>query len=99
LCQAKGLFGLHWKDGKRELSEDELGDLFGDELDTYLRWIKKKKGAKTERGKVRSRSSSCQTQTSACPKYYMEGKLAAGSGGGMEDGRGVSLTRFQPRLR
>uniref|UniRef100_K1PME7 Uncharacterized protein n=1 Tax=Magallana gigas TaxID=29159 RepID=K1PME7_MAGGI len=51
--QAKGLFGLYWKDGKRELSEDEVGELIGDELDTYLRWVKKKKGAKSQRGKER----------------------------------------------
>eukprot|EP00967_Tisochrysis_lutea_P107391 scaffold165593_cov36-Tisochrysis_lutea.AAC.1 len=62
--QAKGLFGLYWKDGKRELSEDEVGELIGDELDTYLRWVKKKKGAKSQRGKVRrlpGRHVACST--------------------------------------
>lgn len=58
-CQAalphEDLKGLakFWKEGKRQLSIDEISELNVDDKDTYNRWTKKKKGRKTEKDKDR----------------------------------------------
>ena len=48
----KGL-AKFWKDGKRTLNIDEIADLNADDKDTYNRWMKKKKGKKTDSQKER----------------------------------------------
>ena len=42
-----------WKDGKRTLNIDEIADLNADDKDTYNRWMKKKKGKRTDSQKER----------------------------------------------
>ena len=48
----KGL-AKFWKDGKRALNIDEIADLNADDKDTYNRWMKKKKGKRTDSQKER----------------------------------------------
>ena len=50
--EATGL-AKYWADGKRELDEDEEGELSEDDADTYKRWLKKRKGPKSDKQKER----------------------------------------------
>lgn len=47
--EAKGLRGKFWKDGKRELTEEEQAELEGEDVQVYKRWWKRKlkKGRKS----------------------------------------------------
>mmetsp|Transcript_47871 Transcript_47871/g.150397 ORF Transcript_47871/g.150397 Transcript_47871/m.150397 type:complete len:247 (+) Transcript_47871:38-778(+) len=75
--EAKGLYGIYWKDGKRELDEDEVGELLGEELDTYLRWIKRKKGKKTDRGKERDYAVRTAKKAAASKQIVAKAEEAA----------------------
>lgn len=48
----KGLAKM-WKEGKRQLTINEIADLNADDKDTYNRWQKKKKGKKSDSQKER----------------------------------------------
>ena len=43
----------YWVDGKRELEDDEASELNEDDADTYKRWLKKRKGPKSDKQKER----------------------------------------------
>jgi len=43
----------YWADGKRALNINEIADLNVDDKDTYNRWMKKKKGKKTDKDRER----------------------------------------------
>lgn len=47
--EAKGLRGKFWKDGKRELTQEEQAELEGEDVQVYKRWWKRKqkKGRKS----------------------------------------------------
>ena len=77
-----GLPGL-WVDGKRQLDDAEVGTLNEDDLDTYQRWLKKKKGPKSSKMKERDFAVKVQKKEQA-QKAMEEAALsaAAASGGG-----------------
>ena len=72
-----------WADGKRQLDEAEVGELNEDDLDTYQRWLKKKKGPKSNKMKERDFAVKVQKKEQA-QKAMEEAALstAAASGGG-----------------
>ena len=79
---ATGLAGL-WADGKRQLDEAEVGTLNEDDLDTYQRWLKKKKGPKSSKMKERDFAVKVQKKEKA-QKAMEEAALSAAvaAGGG-----------------
>ena len=79
---ADGLAGL-WADGKRQLEEAEVGTLNEDDLDTYQRWLKKKKGPKSSKMKERDFAVKVQKKEKA-QKAMEEAALSAAvaAGGG-----------------
>ena len=48
-----------WADGKRVLDDAETEELGEDDLDTYQRWLKKKKGPKSGKQKERDYGDCC----------------------------------------
>lgn len=78
--EAKGL-AKFWADGKRMLEEGEIDELNEDDADTYQRWVKKKKGPKSE--KMRERDFAVKKQKKDAAQKAMEAAaLAAAKGGG-----------------
>lgn len=79
-----GLHAKYWAGGKRELAEEELEDLNEDDYDTYQRWIKKKKGRKTE--KQKERDFAVRTQKKAAATKAMEAEALAAAKGALSSG-------------
>jgi len=55
----------------------QVGELVGDELDTYLRWIKRKKGKKTDRGKERDYAVRTAKKAAASKQIVAKAEEAA----------------------
>jgi len=72
-----GLADKYWADGKRELSKAELDALNEDDRDTYNRWIKRRKGPKTDRDKDKHYAVKKQKLASAMKSVTAQATAAA----------------------
>merc|ERR1712129_210677 len=79
-----------WAEGKRQLDDAEVDELGEDDLDTYQRWLKKKKGPKSNKMKERDFAVKVQKKEQA-QKAMEEAALSAAAAAGGKDAEAAAV--------